>query len=107
MKINFSSEYNKYRNTLESVKNADKEGVRKAEKENGANAAAENTDKVTLSSEAASYAEISKLTASLSAEVHNLGNAERIAELAKRVQSGNYHVASGDIADAILGNKRE
>lgn len=99
MKIT-SSGLEHYQSVVQNVKNGEAAAKGKAvEKAFG------RADKVTLSEDAASRAELSRFATALSGEVESTASPERISELTEAVQSGSYHVASGDIADAILDLK--
>lgn len=96
MKINGSG-LERYQSVVSSLK-AGEAGKGKAP----GRAAAANTDKVTISGDAARRAEVSRAASGIAAEVDAGVGAERIEALRASVQNGSYHVAAEDIADAIL-----
>ena len=102
MIIKPSSAYEVYKNNVSSVKNGASSASKADGKARVAGAPA-NTDKVTISSDASALAEVGRLASSISAEVSNLGNSERLAELGEQVRNGTYYVGTGILADAILG----
>jgi anti-sigma28 factor (negative regulator of flagellin synthesis) len=63
-----------------------------------------NTDKITISEDAAARAEFRRVASALAAEADAVGG-ERLARLSETVQGGGYRVASEDIADAVLSLK--
>lgn len=96
MKIT-SSGLEHYQSVVQSVKqNAD------AAPKSKTGQAAGRADKVTLSENAAARAGVRRLVSPVAAEVEAGASAERIDELRSAVESGEYYVASEDIADAIL-----
>lgn len=96
MKINASG-LDQYQQYVKSVKNEEKAGVKLS-----GGVKTSNTDKVVISEEAAAKAEASRVSAALTAEVEGAASPERLAQLTEAVRDGSYHVASEDIADAIL-----
>lgn len=101
MKINASNGLEQYQKYAQAVKNGDSV-VAKGKADEKA-AAAQNTDKVTLSEAAAARAETSRIASALSAEVDSTVSAERLAQLSAQVNDGSYYVPTGALADAILG----
>lgn len=102
MKINTNAGYERYQSMIQGAKGAEAGSAKKA----GAAAAgvAANTDKVMLSENAATHAEMYRLTSALSAEVErSVASDERLADLQARIADGSYHVESQALADAILG----
>lgn len=104
MKINPSGGYGIYPTYVSSVKSG--EAAQPENKVKEKNPAAANTDKISFSGEASAKAEIGRVTSTISAEVNNLGSAERIVALREQVQGGTYHVPTEDLADAIIGAVR-
>lgn len=102
MKINPSPGFGNYQSYVQALKNAESQ----TGKPNGGGqikGADANTDKVTLSGNAAARAEAGRVAAPVAAEVDASASPARIAELTEKVQSGEYFVSSGQLADAILG----
>lgn len=97
MKIN-SPGLEHYQSYVKSVKSNESAGT----KGNAGAAAPHNTDKVTISQDAAARAEIGRLSSSLAAEVEGAASPERMAMLQEAVQSGSYSVSAADVADAML-----
>ena len=96
MKIN-SPGLDHYKTYVKSVKAGEGTGAKGKLK-----AAAENTDKVTISQDAVARAETGRLVSTIAAEVEGAASSERIEELRQAVQSGSYTVSAADVADAIL-----
>ena len=96
MKIT-SSGLERYQSAVQNAKSSESSLKSKV-----AGGSAGRADKVTLSENAACRAELSRLASALSSEVEGAASPERLSELRQAVQDGSYHVASGDIADAIL-----
>lgn len=94
MKINASG-LDRYQSVVQQAKTGEA-----AKPRQGARAA--NTDKVTISGDAAARAGLSRLASSVAAEVDASASPARIEQLRTAVQDGSYHVETGDIADAIL-----
>lgn len=102
MKINPNAGYERYQSYVQSVKSNE---ATQAKGESRAAAAAENTDKVTLSGSAAARAELSRAASAAATEVDALGNIERLSALLERVQAGTYYVPTENLAGAILGEE--
>lgn len=100
MKINGSAGLEQYKNYVQKLK---KDEAAAAKTPVGAKAAGPNTDKVTLSGEAAARAELSRAVTVMSAEVDAPADAARMEALRAKVADGSYYVASDDLANAILG----
>ena len=101
MKINPSAGFDHYKKYVGSVKNGELTPAKEDGKARAASAA--NTDKITLSGDAAARAENSRLVAGLSSEVEGTAGTGRLQQLQEQVQNGTYSVDSGALADAILG----
>ncbi|MGD9559934.1 MAG: flagellar biosynthesis anti-sigma factor FlgM [Oscillospiraceae bacterium] len=100
MKINPSAGLDQYKKYVQTVKGEETAAAKAAENKGAAPA---NTDKVTLSEEAASRAGLGRVVSALSSDANDAVSPKRLAELGAQVADGSYHVASGDLADAILG----
>lgn len=98
MKINGSG-LERYQSVVSSLKAGE---AGKGKGKAPGRAAEANTDKVTISGDAARRAEVSRAASGIAAEVDAGVGAERIEALRTSVQNGSYHVAAEDIADAIL-----
>lgn len=98
MKIN-SSGLDRYKSYLQSVGNGEGGSAKTKEKNK---VTANNTDKITISGEAAAKAELGRLASTVAAEVEGAVSAERLGELRAAVQDGSYYVSSEDLADAML-----
>ncbi|MEG0541945.1 MAG: flagellar biosynthesis anti-sigma factor FlgM [Angelakisella sp.] len=61
-----------------------------------------NLDRVSISSEAAQRSEFDRMVHSAAAEVEAGTPASRLGELKQAVQSGQYHVPTEKLAEAIL-----
>lgn len=59
-------------------------------------------DKVSISPEAASFAEISRSTKTIASEVSSTASQEKINSLKAQIAAGTYKVSADDVADAIL-----
>lgn len=102
MKINPNAGYERYQSYVQSVKSKE---VAQAKGESRTAAAAENTDKVTLSGSAAARAELTRVASATATEVNALGNTERLSALIERVEAGTYYVPTESLASAILGEE--
>lgn len=59
-------------------------------------------DKVSISPEAASFAEIDRSTKTIASEISGSASQERINSLKAQIAAGTYNVSADDVADAIL-----
>ncbi len=104
MIIKSSPAFEQYKNTVSSLKNSNNHAARAQGDGRVATEGAANTDKVSFSSGAAQMAGVGRLVTSLSTEVSNMGNTQRLQELGEQVRRGTYYVGTGALADAILGH---
>ncbi len=97
MKINAPGleQYQKY---VKAVKS----GESSAAKTKSGAVFSENTDKVTISQDAALRAEAGRLSAGVTAEVEDSAAPARLEALREAVQGGGYSVPAEDVANAIL-----
>ncbi|MBP1564515.1 MAG: flagellar biosynthesis anti-sigma factor FlgM [Oscillospiraceae bacterium] len=97
MNINFNV-CNGYMKTNEIGSQSLKEfsGIRPAERTVGKH------DTVSISSEAASFAEVDRSTKAIASEVSTCAPQEKINSLKAQIAAGTYNVSAGDVADAIL-----
>lgn len=102
MKVNPSAGYEQYQSYVQSVKSKE---AAQAKNEGKARAAGVNTDKVTLSGNAAARVEYGRIASAAAAEADGLGAATRLDALRERVQAGTYYVSTGTLANAILGEE--
>ena len=102
MKVNPSAGFEQYKTYINGLKNSDP-ATPKVKGEGQSSAAAQNTDKVTLSESAAAQAEISRLASSVAAEVENTGNDARLAQLSEQVAGGRYFVDTDALVSSIIG----
>lgn len=100
MKINPSGGREIYQAYLQSAKNNDN-----AQKAGAPQARPINTDKVTLSGDAAAMAEIGRARAAMAAEVESAGDPARLEALRGQVQAGTYFVSTDALAGAIMGEE--
>ena len=103
MIIKPSAAYEVYKNNVSSLKSGANSPSKADGKARASMGVPANTDKVTISSDASAMAEVGRMASSMSAEVNNLGNSARLAELGEQVRNGTYFVSTGTLADAILG----
>lgn len=65
-------------------------------------AAAQKTDKVSLSGDASFRSVLVRMGRNMAEEVHSAASQERIQELKDEVENKTYYVSSARLADAIL-----
>lgn len=63
------------------------------------------SDKIEISEKGMRQREIAAAKAGLVESIERAASEKRIQELRERIQSGDYHIPSKDIADAILKNR--
>ena len=63
-------------------------------------------DEVVLSDKAREYSAMNSLGNAVVNEVTKSTSPEKLLRLKNDIASGNYHVSSEDIADAIIGSKK-
>lgn len=66
-------------------------------------AAPEKSDTISISREAENGRAIGKTASSVMQELRAMDDPARLDAIISSVRSGSYHVASGDLADAMLG----
>ncbi len=59
-------------------------------------------DTVSISSEAASFAEVDRTTKAIASEVNGCASQDKINSLKAQIAAGTYNVSAGEVADAIL-----
>lgn len=62
----------------------------------------QHTDKISISSEGARQLEIDKVSKSILDEIQTPAPTEKLEQLKAAVQNGSYHIATGDLADALM-----
>lgn len=105
MKINQAQGLQQYQNYVPSVKAEETASFKTLLEEKFAVQNTGNTDKVTISEDAAMKAELGRAATAIGSEINGLGSAQRLAELKMAIDSGGYNVSTAALADAILGVK--
>ena len=59
-------------------------------------------DSISISSDAVSYGEISRLGGAIRSELEAASSSDRIASIKEAIRNGSYSVSSEDVAGAIL-----
>lgn len=97
MKINASG-LERYKSYVSAVKKEETQ----AAKSKGLKTVSSNTDKVEISQDAASRAEVARLASSVALEVEGTASPQRLREITENIENGTYFVSAQDVADAIL-----
>lgn len=101
MNINPATMRNVYQANM--VQNGRQGGGKEQELMKYASAASpENTDKISISSQANYQRDVNKVVHSVMKDMEQTSNADRVQQIKEQIQNNSYFVSSGQVADAIL-----
>lgn len=101
MDIRFNA-FNRYSNTGKIGASQKKSSASKSGKALSASGFEAKSDSISISSDAAGYSEVFKLSNAIRTEIDASNGAEKIASLKEAIGNGSYSVSADEVASAIL-----